>query len=217
MRKRNLIAAIAVSTAIAAGTTACTDLVAGDSLVVQAATTTTGNPTAYGVRASTVEGVALKGYSGAAPCDYKSFIASDYNQYRPGKVSLAFSGNNMSPCMARATGTAYLGKYHDDLAWLTNFLTAKGVKVIYSAPVCQKPGGTWANGSPELRAMEAGLASRFRAQGKHVAYSDSAALTICPGWNFVGAYRVADGLHLSPLGAQIYAAALRFESKHVTP
>lgn len=218
MRKRNhLMAATAIGAAIAT-TASCGPLVSGDSFVTQTALVTPGTPTAYGVAASTVNGVTLKGYSGAAPCDYENFVASDYNKYRPSKESLAFSGNNMSACMGGATGAAFLLRYHDGLVSLTNFLTSKGVAVIYSAPICSKPGSIWVNGSPELRSMEAGLASRFRAQGKHVAYSESAALSVCPGWQFTSVYRGTDSLpHLSALGANVYANALRAEAQNVNP
>jgi hypothetical protein len=201
---------------------ACTDLVAGDSLVVQAATATSGAPTPFGVGVDTADGVTLKGYSGAAPCDYRKFIGGDYDKYMPSKVTLAFSGNNGSACMRSAsgaplTGIAYLWRYHDDLVALTNYLTAKKVKVIYSAPLCTSSTTTFINGSAALRSMEAGLAIRFRAQGVHILYSDYADLQICPNWQYVSSYRASDGLHLSNAGAVRYATALRYESKTVNP
>jgi hypothetical protein len=62
--------------------------------------------------------------------------------------------------------------------------------------------------------MERDLASSFVRQGRHVAYSEYAASQVCPNWSYVPSLRVADGLHLSPLGGRVFAAALRYENKH---
>lgn len=199
----------------------CSDLVAGDSLVVNAAVADGATPSVYGTAESTVDGVTLRGFSGGAPCDYLFFMQGDYNKYLPKKVSFAWSGNNGTPCMLlngqRRTGSALVLKYHDDLVVLTKFFVSKGVKVIYSAPLCTDGNSLWPNGNPAFRTMESRLASAFRAQGQRVAYSEYAALQICPGWQYNGAVRAADGLHLTPAGAAIYSSALRYESKHVNP
>ena len=217
---RRLLAAL-TALFLALVVSACSDLVVGDSLVVNATVADGAIPSIYGISASTVDGVTLRGYSGAAPCDYFRFMQGDYDKYLPKKISFAWSGNNGTPCMLlngqRRTGSALALKYHDDLAVLTKFFLGKGVKVIYSAPLCTNGNPFWPNGDPVLRSMESRLASAFRAQGQHVAYSDYAALQICPGWKYNGAVRAVDGLHLSPAGATSYAKALRYESKHVFP
>lgn len=177
--------------------------------------------TTYGsVAENTVDGVTEHGFAGAAPCDYLRFAQGDLDQLHPKRVSFAFSGNAVTPCMQDKaghplTGSALALKYHDDLVTLTKKFNAAGASVIYSAPVCVSPNFTaGSNGSPLIRSMERQLATNFAAQHQHVAYSESAALSICPAWQYVAAYRSVDGLHLSPTGATIYTHALRNENKH---
>src|SRR4051794_23935850 len=185
MRRLLVILATLVATLLVAS---CSDIAAGDSLVVDAAVSDGAQRSAYGTAESTVDGVTLQGFAGAAPCDYIGVSQSAWDRFRPKKISFAWSGNNLTPCMAdrsgqRLTGTALIIKYHDDLAYLTKWWTAKGVKIIYSAPLCVPPGVSLPNGDPALRRMESGLAYRFRLQGYRVAYSDYAAKQICPDWN----------------------------------
>lgn len=212
---RRCLLAVAAAALVTTGAAACSDLVAGDSLVVQAAT---GQEQVAGLTGeSTADGVTLRGVSGIAPCDYKGLVAADYAKYTPSKVTLAFSGNNQTACTGHKTGAALVAQYHEDLVWLTNYLTAKGAKVIYSAPLCRSATSGWSNGDPAFRSMEKSLATFYRAYGNHVAYSELAAQTICPGWTYVAAYRSSDGLHLNSVGAGIYAIGLRRESKTVNP
>lgn len=204
------------------GVAACSDVVAGDSLVVNAAAYGDGAPISqFGTAESTVSGVTLQGFSGGAPCDYFRFEQSAWDRFHPSRISFAWSGNNITPCMLvngqKRTGSALVLKYHDDLAALTKFFAAKGVKVIFSAPLCRDPAfaSFWPNGDPAFRTMESRLAASFAAQHFHVAYSEYAALQVCPAWQFLPQYhKTGDGLHLNPTGGAIYATALRFESKH---
>lgn len=217
--RRRLAVLAALALALVLG--ACSDLVVGDSLVVDAAISDGAAPTPYGISTSTLDGVTLRGFSGGAPCDYFPIMQGDYSKYLPKKVSFVWSGNNGTPCMLlngqRRTGSTLVLKYHDDLVVLTKFFASKGVKVIYSAPLCSNGSPFWPNGDPAFRSMQSRLALSFRAQGQHVAYSEYAALQICPAWQYDGTVRAVDGLHLNSVGAATYAAALRYESKHVNP
>jgi hypothetical protein len=219
LRSRALALLIAiVAVLIAAG---C-DLVAGDSLVVNAAASDPGanlggNPPLAGD--STVDGVVLRGVAGIAACDYRGLMQQDFAKWKPKRVSLAFSGNSgTTPCTRDSagrplTGAALALRYHDDLVAVTKFFAAHGAGVIYSAPICVRPDLHIPNGDPLLRTMERNLAASFARQRFHVAYSEYAALQICPSWTYLPQYRAADGLHLSAAGATIFAAALRKENK----
>jgi hypothetical protein len=219
---RRLVILLTAFVIAATGLSACTDLVVGDSLVVGAAATEPGAsvlswPATNAT--SLVDGVVLRGVAGVAPCDYRGLIAGDIDKWHPGRVSLAFSGNNSTQCMRDAqgrplTGAAMVAKYRADLVWLTQYLVSRSASVIYSAPLCVAPGSTLSNGNPALRTMERDLASSFVRQGRHVAYSEYAARQVCPNWTYVRSLRAADGLHLSTSGGRIYAAALRYENKH---
>jgi hypothetical protein len=214
------LAVVAVAMAAAVGLSACSDLVAGDSLVVNA-TAADGAPTSVsGTGESTVDGVTLQGFSGGAPCDYQRFMQAALDKYKPKRISFAWSGNAETPCMKDSlgrplTGAALTLKYHNDLVTLTKFFASKNVGVIYSAPICVSPNVTGVmNGNPLIRQMESRLATNFAAQHYHVAYSEYAALQICPGWQYNGLIRQTDGLHLNSTGGAIYSTALRYESKH---
>lgn len=215
MRGRRIRVMIATTTA--AATFAACDLVVGDSLVVNS----------LQVTGEVVDGVKLKGLPGTAPCDYRAQAPRDVAAEKPARVSLMFSGNSFTPCMRDASGQylrgdALVARYRVDLTALANYLLSAGVKrVIFSAPPCVGPDNhgyrNLANGYPGIAPMERNLAATLRSQGKSVAYSQSAAESICgPGnsWDPVDAqWRTADQLHLNRAGSNRYGRALVRENK----
>lgn len=196
---------------LSAGGCGCGAVVVGDSLVANAAVADGATPGGWGTATSSKDGVTLRAYPGGAPCDYISEMQTDLQTYRPRRISLAWSGDNGTRCMLQAgqrlSGAALVQKYRVDLVTVTRFFSDRGVGVVYSAPLCGPADAA------ALRVMEQTLAGQLAGQGEHVAYSESAALQICPNWTYHQPYRSADGVHLSPTGAKVYAKALRREVK----
>jgi len=209
MRRLRFVIVVLLA-AIGAGMLTSCDLVAGDSLVVQAARGTD-NP--FFAAEDTKDGVTIKGVAGIAPCDYERAMVADYEKHKPTRVSLAFSGNNGTACTGHVTGALLAENYRVSLERISRYFASKKVPVIFSAPVCVGPGVTWSNGDPLLRSMERDLAATLKAQRLRVAYSEYAATRICPGWNYNPSLRSTDGIHFNRAGALVFALALRTENK----
>src|SRR4051794_28711615 len=109
MRLRRFRLLIVCIVLVLTGTIASCDLVAGDSLVVNAASSDPGANYNSLAADSTVDGVVLRGVSGIAPCDYCNLMSGDYGKWQPKRVSLSFSGNNVTNCMKNAQGQKLVG------------------------------------------------------------------------------------------------------------
>src|SRR4051812_49871856 len=108
MRRTRWAIALVCALAVALIGGAC-DLVAGDSLVVNAAAVDPGATRSGLLAESNVDGVVLKGVNGIAPCDYRTMMNADYGRWKPKRVSLVFSGNSFTNCMKDSTGKQLSG------------------------------------------------------------------------------------------------------------
>jgi hypothetical protein len=103
----------------------------GDSLVVQAADALRVQGRAHGLD------VTVAAYFGLAPCDLLSTVRADLTR-PPRAVVIAFSGNNITPCMARdgrkLIGAAYYAAYRRDVGELVASVTALHVPVLIVGP-----------------------------------------------------------------------------------
>jgi hypothetical protein len=103
----------------------------GDSLMLQAGSAVAALGRAHGLS------VSVTAYFGLAPCDLAPLVRQSIAT-RPGVLVLAFSGNNLTPCMQRdgrpLSGDAYYEKYKKDLGALVAFAAARHVPVELVAP-----------------------------------------------------------------------------------
>jgi hypothetical protein len=120
----------------------------GDSLVAEAAEDFTSRVCTPGVEVQTF------GQPGAALCDFIGFIAGQIAIARPTVAVLAFSGNNITPCMQDANGkplvgAALLAKYGADAETVTALFAPGPTKVMWVTP----PGPVGASTEPALAAV----------------------------------------------------------------
>jgi hypothetical protein len=103
----------------------------GDSLTVQADGALVALGRAHGLD------VSVTAYFGLAPCDYAPLVRRAIAT-RPAALVLAFSGNNLTPCMRKngrpLAGAAYYAKYGTDLAALLSSAAQQAVPVALVAP-----------------------------------------------------------------------------------
>ncbi len=133
----------------------------GDSLVVQAGDALRGEGLLHGLD------VRVAAYSGAAPCDVAALVRSALDA-TPAALVLAFSGNNIGPCMARdgkpLLGAAYFAKYRKDVGAMVAAATAKSVPVFVVGP----PSFPAAQDVPDRAALAAVLRAAVAARtGAH--------------------------------------------------
>jgi hypothetical protein len=117
-------------------TTPARVVVFGDSLTAQAADALSGLGRAHGLS------VSVEAFAGLAPCDDTELIRRTIES-RPDAIVLAFSGNNLTPCMHSfghpLGGTAYDDKYHHDIGDLVAFAARYHVPVEVVAPPAFPP------------------------------------------------------------------------------
>ena len=103
----------------------------GDSLTVQSGDALRVQGRAHGLA------VTVSAYVGLAPCDLARFVLRSLVR-PPAAVVLAFTGNNITPCMQRAgkplTGAAYYAEYESVVGQLVAAATARRIPVIVVAP-----------------------------------------------------------------------------------
>jgi hypothetical protein len=109
----------------------------GDSLTVQATDALRAQGHAQGLDVSVV------GYYGLAPCDLAS-LARKAIARRPRALVLAFSGNNITPCMSRdghkLVGPAFFAAYRADIGALVADAIATKVPVLVVGTLTFPPG-----------------------------------------------------------------------------
>jgi hypothetical protein len=103
----------------------------GDSLVVQARDALRVEGLAHGLT------VTVAAYYGLAPCDLVKPIRDDL-AHPPAALVLAFSGNNITPCMApggrELSGSAYYAAYRRDITEIVATATTRHVAVLVVGP-----------------------------------------------------------------------------------
>jgi hypothetical protein len=103
----------------------------GDSLVVQARDALRVEGRAHGLN------VDVAAYYGLAPCDLLGTIRHDLVS-PPRALVIAFSGNNITPCMApgghELTGAPYYAAYRRDVSAIVAAATARNVPVLVVGP-----------------------------------------------------------------------------------
>jgi hypothetical protein len=103
----------------------------GDSLVVQAGEALRVEGRAHGLN------VTVAAYFGLAPCDLLSSIEKDLAR-PPRALVIAFSGNNITPCMTRGghdlVGAPYYAIYRRDVSAIVALATARKVPVLIVGP-----------------------------------------------------------------------------------
>ncbi|HEY5012679.1 MAG TPA: hypothetical protein VIK61_08235 [Acidimicrobiia bacterium] len=103
----------------------------GDSLTVQSRDALRVEGRAHGLA------VTVNAYVGLAPCDLAPFVRGSLAR-PPGAVVLAFTGNNITPCMQRAgkplTGAPYYAEYASVVGQLVAAATARRIPVIVVGP-----------------------------------------------------------------------------------
>lgn len=108
----------------------------GDSLTVQSGDALRAQGRAHGLA------VTVNAYVGLAPCDLARFVRRSLAR-PPGAVVLAFTGNNITPCMQRAgkhlTGAAYYSEYGSVVGQLVAAATARRIPVIVVGPPAFPP------------------------------------------------------------------------------
>jgi len=114
-------------------------------------------------------------YGGTAPCDFRKQFRSRMRKHPPEYVVVAFTGNNMTPCMSDGSGHALTGHafyeaYRTALSHFAHLATDAGSVIILVGP-------------PESRGDDA---SRMNAVYKAVADK------------FRGALHLYGGMHLTP-------------------
>jgi len=116
-----------------AGTRGPTAYLYGDSLARQSVdywTTLTGD-LGYDAKAST--------YGGTAPCDFLEKFRTNTRKRAPDYVVVAFTGNNITPCMADEsgrplTGDALYSAYREDLTRFARIATRAGSVIVLVGP-----------------------------------------------------------------------------------
>ena len=134
LRRRLRLAALALLLlASSASLTACVPtkpivLIFGDSLThesVDYISFLTGSE--YDVRVVSMGGTAL--------CDYADSIVNDARNLRPKLIVLAFSGNDLTPCMSGYnTHSQIAQKYESDANWVAGNLSGIGVPIAFVTP-----------------------------------------------------------------------------------
>lgn len=97
--------------------------------------------------------VQVVGQAGAALCDFAPLL-TDQARHPPAVLVLAFSGNNVTPCMADSTGTplrgaALLAKYRADAERVTAAFAGTPTRLLWVSP----PGHAGDTVEPALRAV----------------------------------------------------------------
>jgi len=108
----------------------------GDSLTVQSGDALRAQGRSQGLA------VTVNAYVGLAPCDLARFVRQSFAR-PPDAVVLAFTGNNITPCMQRSgrslTGSAYYAEYGSVVGQLVAEATARGIPVIVVGPPAFPP------------------------------------------------------------------------------
>lgn len=108
----------------------------GDSLTVQSGDALRAEGRAHGLA------VTVNAYVGLAPCDLARFVRRSLVR-PPGAVVLAFTGNNITPCMRRAgkelTGAPYYAEYASVVGQLVAAATTRRIPVIVVGPPAFPP------------------------------------------------------------------------------
>ena len=162
----------------------------------------------------------FRAMGGSALCDWIPESAFDKAYYRPSRVVVAFTGNNLSPCAAHAYAAG------GELGLIANYRTAlqqmhsafAGTPMTVLAAPASRPATPGhpapPNGDPRLNQMYHDLSDQL---GMH--YDTRADDTLTPGHRFVWnrpafpgtgpliTVRKPDGVHVTPAGALYYAAA----------
>jgi hypothetical protein len=103
----------------------------GDSLALQAAGALRAEGRAHGLD------VVVQAFYGFAPCDIEQYARRDIAK-QPDALVLAFTGNNLSPCMQRngkrITGASYYATYRRDIDALVAAAVAVEVPVLVVGP-----------------------------------------------------------------------------------
>jgi len=105
----------------------------GDSLALESVAYWTTLTTDLGYEA------ASSTYGGTAPCDFLKSFRMNMRRHAPDYVVVAFTGNNMTPCMADTsgrplTGNAYYKAYRDDLSSFARIAIEAGSVIVFVGP-----------------------------------------------------------------------------------
>ena len=142
-------------------------------------------------------------FPGTALCDWLPTMSTDLAKEHPKVVVLAFTGNNMTPCMhqngAALTGQALVTKYASDARTAISVAHSAGaVVVLVRPPVANVPGSKavidgWTL-QPGAWLIDGG---KYAAPHQHFVWT-------VDGYKV----RVPDGIHLAPYGEALYAKAI---------
>jgi hypothetical protein len=157
---------------------------------------------------------------GTALCDWVPGSAVDRRRYRPSRVVIALTGNNLTDCIRsdyeKGGEAALVSNYQSALIAMHSTFAGIPISVLAIPAAEPQPArhGARPNGSPALNAMYRSICLAY---GMH--YDTRADDTLTPGHRFVWqrpafpgsgpvvTVRRSDGLHVTPAGSLYYAAA----------
>ena len=148
-----------------------------------------------------VPGLHAHTYGGTALCDWLPRMRAALDQEHPAAVVLVFSGNNSTPCVQGLTGQALTDRYKAGVDSVLTMLTS----------------GHYAANLVLIRVpISRGEANKAFINGWTVApsaYVYDAGSAVAPNQKYVDTLngvrvRTPDGVHLTPAGSKIFAAAI---------
>lgn len=170
--------------------------------------------TAQAEPALAAAGVHVHAMLGLAPCDFLATYDALLAAEKPTVVVFAFAGNIGSPCMAGTrTSRQLVARYHDTLSRMVGAAINRHIQVILMLPLVMSPRRApkfALLGLPELGQMECSLAATAPLwascnAGVRTALSPAGVFTSSVDGHVA---RLADGVHLTPYGAGLWAKAV---------
>ncbi len=159
-------------------------------------------------------GAKVHAFGGTSPCDWANGFESELVADHPSHIMLAFVGNYGTACMTGPTTDAgRAARYRVELSKMAAIAIQHQVTVTFVVPPYMAPNRPYylePFGSPDIGQMECALAAT---QPRWLTCDTHARDAVAVDGRYAASrgdtpLRTADGIHLTPYGARLYARGI---------